>query len=277
MGSLTALELVRGKIETLEFLADELPEAATECDAAHGVDAEVSVVEEHEELLHAPQRSRCLLAPQREAHEHVLVNKSMPTVTLNPINPLQAQPEYRDVPLTYKGPVPSYIEKVMVSSNAEEAFLIKLLLRQTRRPEIGDKFSSRHGQKGVTVKILFAGLIVEQEDMPFNDMGICPDMIMNPHGFPSRMTVGKLIELLAGKAGLLEGKFHYGTAFGGSKVSDVYYQKLKHMVQDKMHARSRGPRAVLTRQPTEGRSREGGLRLGEMERDCLIGYGARYF
>lgn len=80
----------------------------------------------------------------------VLVNKSMPTVTLNPINPLQAQPEYREVPLLYKGPVPSYVEKVMVSSNAEDSFLIKLLLRQTRRPEIGDKFSSRHGQKGVT-------------------------------------------------------------------------------------------------------------------------------
>ncbi|KAE8752263.1 hypothetical protein FOCC_FOCC001056 [Frankliniella occidentalis] len=231
-----------------------------------------------------------------------LVNKSMPTVSASrPKEPVQ--PEYRDVPVSYKGTVPSYIEKVMVSSNTEESFLIKLLLRQTRRPEIGDKFSSRHGQKGVT------GLIVEQEDMPFNDKGICPDMIMNPHGFPSRMTVGKLIELLAGKAGLMEGKFHYGTAFGGSKVKDVceelvkhgfnyqgkdffysgitgeplqayiysgpvYYQKLKHMVQDKMHARSRGPRAVLTRQPTEGRSREGGLRLGEMERDCLIGYGA---
>ncbi|KAJ4436785.1 DNA-directed RNA polymerase III subunit RPC2 [Periplaneta americana] len=147
-----------------------------------------------------------IAAPGEKAqNRQVLVNKSMPTVTLNPINPLQAQPEYRDVPVLYKGPVPSYIEKVMVSSNAEEAFLIKLLLRQTRRPEIGDKFSSRHGQKGVT------GLIVEQEDMPFNDLGICPDMIMNPHGFPSRMTVGKLIELLAGKAGLLEGKFHYGT------------------------------------------------------------------
>uniref|UniRef100_A0ABI7ZWV4 DNA-directed RNA polymerase n=1 Tax=Felis catus TaxID=9685 RepID=A0ABI7ZWV4_FELCA len=153
------------------------------------------------------------------------------------------------------------------------------------------------------------GLIVPQEDMPFCDSGICPDIIMNPHGFPSRMTVGKLIELLAGKAGVLDGRFHYGTAFGGSKVKDVcedlvrhgynylgkdyvtsgitgepleayiyfgpvYYQKLKHMVLDKMHARARGPRAVLTRQPTEGRSRDGGLRLGEMERDCLIGYGA---
>lgn len=210
---------------------------------------------------------------------------------------------YRETPTVYKGPIPSYVEKVMISANADEMYLIKLLLRQTRRPELGDKFSSRHGQKGVT------GLIVQQEDMPFNESGICPDMIMNPHGFPSRMTVGKLMELLGGKAGLLEGKFHYGTAFGGSKVSDiceelvkhgynylgkdiltsgitgepleayiyhgpVYYQKLKHMVLDKMHGRARGPRAVLTRQPTEGRSRDGGLRLGEMERDCLIAYGA---
>lgn len=92
----------------------------------------------------------------------------------------------------------------MVSANGEEDFLIKILLRQTRRPEIGDKFSSRHGQKGVT------GLIVEQEDLPFNDYGMCPDMVMNPHGFPSRMTVGKTLELLGSKAGVLEGKFHYG-------------------------------------------------------------------
>ncbi|CAH1244351.1 POLR3B [Branchiostoma lanceolatum] len=240
---------------------------------------------------------------ERVRNKQVLVNKSMPKQTMNPVQTPGQQPEYQDVPITYKGPVDSYVETVLVSSNQEEAFLIKMLLRQTRRPEIGDKFSSRHGQKGV------CGLIVNQEDMPFTDQGICPDIIMNPHGFPSRMTVGKLMELLAGKAGVLEGKFHYGTAFGGSKVADVceelaqhgfnyqgkdyltsgitgeplnayiytgpvYYQKLKHMVLDKIHARAKGPRAVLTRQPTEGRSRDGGLRLGEMERDCLIGYGA---
>uniref|UniRef100_A0A8C2K2K0 DNA-directed RNA polymerase subunit beta n=1 Tax=Cyprinus carpio TaxID=7962 RepID=A0A8C2K2K0_CYPCA len=242
---------------------------------------------------------------ERVENKQVLVNKSMPTITQTPLegSAQPGQPQYRDVPVTYKGATDSYIEKVMISSNAEDAFLIKILLRQTRRPEIGDKFSSRHGQKGV------CGLIVPQEDMPFCDSGICPDIIMNPHGYPSRMTVGKLIELLAGKAGVLDGRFHYGTAFGGSKVKDVcedlirygynyqgkdyvtsgitgepleayiyfgpvYYQKLKHMVLDKMHARARGPRAVLTRQPTEGRSRDGGLRLGEMERDCLIGYGA---
>lgn len=181
-------------------------------------------------------------------------------------------------------------------------------MRHTRRPELGDKFSSRHGQKGVV------GNIVRQEDMPFSEQGICPDLIMNPHGFPSRMTVGKMIELIGSKSAVLSGRFHYGTAFGeptglANSVQDisetlvkngfnycgkdflmsgisgeplegyifmgpVYYQKLKHMVLDKMHARARGPRMVLTRQPTEGRSRDGGLRLGEMERDCLIAYGA---
>ena len=257
---------------------------------------------------------------ERACSKQVLVNKSMPVVTQTLQQPQQSQQQqqsspggggggggvsvgYKDTPITYKGAVDSYIEKVLLTSNSEESYLIKMLLRTTRRPEIGDKFSSRHGQKGV------CGMIANQEDMPFNDQGICPDIVMNPHGFPSRMTVGKLIELLAGKAGVLDGKFRYGTAFGGDKVSDVsadlvrhgfnyagkdyltsgitgepmsvyvffgpvYYQKLKHMVMDKMHARSKGPRAVLTRQPTEGRSRDGGLRLGEMERDCLIGYGA---
>ncbi|KAG6837761.1 DNA-directed RNA polymerase III subunit [Arthromyces matolae] len=234
----------------------------------------------------------------------VYVNKQSPTnATDNTFTGQAASVPYKNAPLTYKSPVAGNIDKVMISDTENDQTLIKVLIRQTRRPELGDKFSSRHGQKGV------CGLIVNQEDMPFNDRGINPDTIMNPHGFPSRMTVGKMIELLAGKAGVLNGSLEYGTAFGGSKVEDmsrilidngfsyagkdmltsgitgepleayvyfgpIYYQKLKHMVMDKMHARARGPRATLTRQPTEGRSREGGLRLGEMERDCLIGYGA---
>ena len=242
---------------------------------------------------------------ERVSNRQVLVNKSVPVVTqtMQPTQGRTVEPTYKDTPMSYKGPLDTYVERVLITSNADDSYLIKMLMRTTRRPELGDKFSSRHGQKGV------CGMIFGQEDMPFNDTGICPDIIMNPHGFPSRMTVGKLIELLAGKAGVVEGKFHYGTAFGGDKVEDVsadlirhgfnyagkdyltsgitgepltayiffgpvFYQKLKHMVLDKMHARSKGPRAVLTRQPTEGRSREGGLRLGEMERDCLIGYGA---
>lgn len=104
----------------------------------------------------------------------------------------------------------------MLSSNHDDAYLIKLLMRQTRRPEIGDKFSSRHGQKGVT------GLIVNQEDMPFSEYGICPDIIMNPHGYPSRMTVGKLLELVGGKAGILDGRFHYGTGLLFSFSIQIY-------------------------------------------------------
>ncbi|KAL7421638.1 DNA-directed RNA polymerase III complex subunit Rpc2 [Cryptotrichosporon argae] len=217
--------------------------------------------------------------------------------------PNGANTPYKPTPIAHKLPEPANIDKVMIHEPDNGETIIKILTRQTRRPELGDKFSSRHGQKGV------CGLIVPQQDMPFNHQGICPDVIMNPHGFPSRMTVGKMIELLSGKAGVVSGKLQYGTAFGGSKVVDmskilidagfsyagkdmltsgitgepleayvyfgpIYYQKLKHMVMDKMHARPTGPKANLTRQPTEGRSKDGGLRLGEMERDCLIGYGA---
>ncbi len=232
----------------------------------------------------------------------VYINKCVPTNATDSIMN-HADSEHRETPVFYKAPEPSYIDQVMMSVSDNDQALIKVLLRQTRRPELGDKFSSRHGQKGV------CGIIVQQEDLPFNDDGISPDIIMNPHGFPSRMTVGKMIELISGKAGVLNGTLEYGTCFGGSKLEDmskilidkgfnysgkdmlysgitgeclqayiffgpIYYQKLKHMVLDKMHARARGPRAVLTRQPTEGRSRDGGLRLGEMERDCVIAYGA---
>ncbi|KAL2263575.1 hypothetical protein VTK26DRAFT_6136 [Humicola hyalothermophila] len=213
--------------------------------------------------------------------------------------------DFRPAPINYRIPDPAYIDKVMVSNTEKNTAIIKVQTRQTRRPELGDKFSSRHGQKGVV------GIIVDQEDMPFSDSGVVPDIIMNPHGFPSRMTVGKLFECLTGKAAVIAGRrdYGFGDAFRSHPVEEmgraliehgfswegkdyftsgitgepheaylfngpIYYQRLKHMVQDKMHSRSRGPRAILTRQPTEGRSRDGGLRLGEMERDCLIAYGA---
>ncbi|PSC73428.1 DNA-directed RNA polymerase III subunit RPC2 [Micractinium conductrix] len=243
----------------------------------------------------------------------VLVNKQVPTNTRDQVTNPAAMPDafYRPSPVSWKGysgGEKCVVDKVMLTSNDDNPTVVKVLVRHTRRPELGDKFSSRHGQKGVV------GSIWSQSDMPFSERGLVPDLIMNPHGFPSRMTVGKMIELLGSKAAVCTGKFHYGTAFGEpagladtvEKISaelvesgfsysgkdflhsgitgealeayifmgPVYYQKLKHMVLDKMHARARGPRVVLTRQPTEGRSRDGGLRLGEMERDCLIGYGA---
>lgn len=235
----------------------------------------------------------------------VLVNKQVPKnvtdsfLTFDTAN----RDNYKDDPTCYKGPNPVSIQSVILTSTPDDPLIVKTITLETRRPELGDKFSSRHGQKGVV------GLIVGQEDLPFSETGWCPDLIMNPHGYPSRMTVGKLMELLAGKAAVFDGKRKYGTAFEGDPIGEcgrvlvsrgfsytgkdilmsgitgellsvyvfsgpIYYQKLKHMVADKMHARATGPKTSLTRQPTEGRSREGGQRLGEMERDCLIGYGA---
>eukprot|EP00056_Hartaetosiga_gracilis_P005083 m.81120 g.81120 ORF g.81120 m.81120 type:complete len:1154 (+) comp12046_c0_seq2:38-3499(+) len=231
----------------------------------------------------------------------VLVNKHASSGR----NPATNEPIFSPEVLRYHGTEgkDAVVDQVMVSSSSEDQMIVKVKVRSTRVPELGDKFSSRHGQKGV------CGLIVNAEDMPFSEGGVVPDMIMNPHGFPSRMTVGKLMELVGGKAGLMSGNFNYGTAFGGTPLSEicttlvdhgynyhgkdyvtsgtsgepleafiffgpVYYQKLKHMVMDKMHARSTGPMTLLTRQPTEGRSKKGGLRLGEMERDCLIGHGS---
>jgi len=120
-----------------------------------------------------------------------------------------------DMPTSFKAPESGHIDKVALTMNEEGDQIIKICVRETRRPEIGDKFSSRHGRKGV------CGNIVAQEDMPFNDDGICPDIIMNPHGFPSRMTVGKMLELLVGKAGVLKGELQYGTAFGGSSIEEM--------------------------------------------------------
>ena len=236
----------------------------------------------------------------------VMVRKKTPTdQTSTGIGMDRGPTETRESPVSYRIPDPAYIDKVMLSKTERDTTVVKVQTRQTRRPELGDKFSSRHGQKGVV------GIIVDQEDMPFADNGLTPDIIMNPHGFPSRMTVGKLLECLTGKASVLDGRkdYGFGDAFRSHPVDEVskvllnhgfswegkdyftsgltgepleayifngpiYYQRLKHMVQDKMHSRSKGPTAILTRQPTEGRSRAGGLRLGEMERDCLIAYGA---
>ncbi|KAG8953380.1 DNA-directed RNA polymerase III core subunit ret1 [Tulasnella sp. 408] len=205
----------------------------------------------------------------------VYVNKQTPVETKEMVPDIEKTP-YSSTPMKYKSPIHGYIDKVLLTNMENDQILIKVNIRQTRRPELGDKFSSRHGQKGV------CGLIVNQEDLPFNDQGINPG---NPDSTRPSVPIRKLIVEDMSRL-LIECGFNYAgkdslTSGITGEVQEAYtyfgpifYQKLKHMVVDKMHARSRGPRAALTRQPTEGRSRMGGLRLGEMERDCLIGYGA---
>lgn len=220
----------------------------------------------------------------------------------------KGQKIYKDASTTLRGNEDGYIDKIVSHRDGEGYRFYKVRVRSERIPEIGDKFSSRHGQKGT------CGIVYPHQDMPFTKDGIVPDLIVNAHAIPSRMTIAQLIECILGKTCALEAYQQADvTAFTGTQVEDVsqilrekysydehgdevlyngftgeqfnckifmgptYYQRLKHLVKDKVHSRSTGPKNVLTRQPAEGRSRDGGLRLGEMERDCLLAHGVSTF
>ncbi|MBE5729240.1 DNA-directed RNA polymerase subunit B [Candidatus Parvarchaeota archaeon] len=195
------------------------------------------------------------------------------------------------------------VDNVFVSSTSEGNKYVSVKIREDLPVEIGDKFGTRSGQKGVV------GMLLRQEDMPFTQSGIVPDLIFSPYSIPSRMTMGFLLEMMGGKLGALGGRFVDGTPFIGEKegdlraelqsygfrengvermynaitgdeidatifVGDMLYTRLKHVVTNKVQWRAKGPVQLLTRQPTEGKSKRGGLRLGEMEKDCFIAYGA---
>jgi hypothetical protein len=208
---------------------------------------------------------------------------------------------------TKKGQL-GFVDKSFITLGEEGFNVAKVRVREERLPALGDKFASRSGQKGTI------GLIIPEEDMPFSEDGIRPDIIINPHAIPSRMTIGQIIESFFGKVCTSYGGFGDCTAFqvkgsnyetygpllvksgfhsSGNQVlyngmngeqlevdifiGPTYYMRLKHMVKDKINFRARGPNTVLTRQPVQGRANDGGLRIGEMERDGVLAHGMSYF
>ncbi|MBI2144144.1 DNA-directed RNA polymerase subunit B [Candidatus Woesearchaeota archaeon] len=241
-------------------------------------------------------------APIKEGD--VVIGKTSPPRFLSSMEQYSLSAETRrESSVAMKHGEEGVVDFVLITESSEGNKLVQVKIRDQRIPEVGDKFSSRHGQKGVI------GIIVPEADMPFTASGITPDIIFSPHSIPTRMTLAHLIELIAGKTGALAGRYVDGTVFASEPeekirkellslgfrnngletfyngetgeqfevsifVGDMYYLRLKHMVANKIHSRARGPIQLLTRQPTEGRAKEGGLRLGEMEKDTFVAHGA---
>ncbi len=241
-------------------------------------------------------------------NDDILIGKVVPLrVPTGMVLPAGSK-KFRDVSRMMKNNETGYVDKIFKNRNGEGYSFVKIRMRQDRIPEVGDKFSSRHGQKGT------CGLILKPEDMPQTQSGIVPDIIVNPHAIPSRMTIAQLLETLLGKlcceAGAVGDGSPFNDAVSAEQIGDVlqnqyglepysneilyngitgrmqeikvfmgpcFYQRLRHCSQDKIHSRASGPLVMLTRQPAEGRAREGGLRFGEMERDCVAAHGVAEF
>jgi DNA-directed RNA polymerase subunit B len=284
------------------------PYSAVEMNYAGGLKDEIGIPEKDASGYKTEASYRFLekdgiVSPEAEIGEgEVLIGKVSPPKFLSEAREISVRAK-KESSVTMRQEEKGVVESVFITEDNEGNKIVQVKTRDQRIPEVGDKFATSHGQKGVI------GMIAPEEDVPFTSRGIHPDVIFNPHGLPSRMTVGYLLELLAGKVGCLRGEAIDGTCFSGESkkqleeqlkelgfrydgketmysgvtgkriptkifVGNLYYLKLRYMVANKLHGRASGKVALLTRQPIEGRSKGGALRLGEMEQQVLVAHGA---
>ena len=284
------------------------PYSAVEMNYAGGLKDEIAIPEKDAsgyktEESYGLLESDGITYPEADADEGmVLIGKMSPPKFLSEAREISIRTK-KESSVSMKQESKGIVESVFITEDADGNRIVQVKTRDCRVPELGDKFATSHGQKGVI------GMVADEEDIPFTSKGIRPDIMFNPHGLPSRMTVGYLLELLAGKVGCVKGEIMDGTSFSGTGkeeleeqlknlgfrydgketmyngvtgkrikakifIGNLYYLKLKYMVLNKMHGRASGKIALLTRQPIEGRSRGGALRLGEMEQQALVAHGA---
>ncbi|MBD3247062.1 DNA-directed RNA polymerase subunit B [Candidatus Pacearchaeota archaeon] len=284
------------------------PYNAIEINYAGGLQDEIGIPEKDTSGYRTEETYRHLekdgiIYPEADVDEgEVLIGKMSPPKFLSEAREISVKTK-KESSITLRQEEQGVVDAVFITEDEEGNKVVQVKTRDQRIPELGDKFATAHGQKGVI------GAIIPEEDIPFTSRGIKPDVLFNPHGLPSRMTVGYLLELLAGKVGCLKGEVVDGTSFSGESkrdledqlkelgfsydgketmydgvtgkrlkskifVGNLYYLKLKYMVANKMHGRASGKVALLTRQPIEGRARGGALRLGEMEQQALVAHGA---